>query len=383
MTTQLPIFGTPNHLDSTFVGSGYNPVVISGGSWLSTRPRSNLISPLFSENTRSTNLSNTFLHCDLGVTRDVNLVAIPKQNNISRTGQIRLRASANAAWTGVTVNGVNALNATSLSVSTTVAINVTAGDGFTIAGDTQVYQATADVSIGAATTGSIGVTRVDDSGTGLALATAGSEAVTCHAGDMSDLILDTGYLDVGEIIYPPYSLYYGHPSVADGKATPEEYAKRKIPFCWANTAGYTIARYWRVDVSDPLNADGYIILPRLFICGGYAPTKGARYGVQIGRFTNSTMVVSKGGAEIPNEQVGGRTFIMGIENIPQDEAFTYILSMLEDADITKQIFLMFDKTATIHKHRLSFPVRMKSLNPLSVPYFEHCDAVFDVSEVIA
>ena len=385
-STEKPILGFPNHLDSTFTGSGYNIPRISGGSFEVTRPRTNLQDDLFIKTARSTDATtaSTFLHFDLGVTRDVKLFAIPK-HNLSRSATYRLRATTNIAWSGVTVNGVNALNATTLNVTTTLAISVTKGDGFTIAGDTQLYQATADVSIGASTTGSISIERVDDAGTGLAAATTGSEVITCHAGDFSTTVLDTGTLDVWEVIYGEYSLYYGHPSLADGKIEPDKLELRRSPVVYIHPTdgAVIIARYWRLDITDTGNSDGWISLSRAFFVPGYEATKGVRYGMSIGRFSNSTLSASKGGADIPNEQRGGKQFVIGMNNIPENEGLSQIYDLQEDADVTKQIFFVMNKLDTVHKHRRMFTARLRKLDPLTIPTFEKMDAVFEVREVVA
>ncbi|MCG8670216.1 MAG: hypothetical protein MI867_12435 [Pseudomonadales bacterium] len=384
--TELPIIGFPNHLDSTFTDSGYSQPVISGGSFETTRPRTNLKDDLFVNVARTTDATaaSTFMHFDLGITRDVKMFAIPS-HNCSRTATYRLRGSDTVAWSGVTVNGVNALNATTLNVSTTDAISVSVGEGFTIAGDTQLYQATAAVSIGASSTGSISIERVDATGTGLASATTGSEVITCHAGDFTTTVVDTGSLDVWEVIYEQYTLYYGHPSLADGKIEPHNLPNRRSPIVYINSTDgvVDIARYWRLDIADTSNADGYIELSRAFFCPGYEATKAIKYNMSIGRFSNSTLSKSKGGANIPNDQRGGKKFVIGIDNIPESEGMGIIYDMVEDADVTKQIFFVMNKKDTVHKHRRMFTARLKKLDPLTIPFFEKMDAVFEVEEVVA
>lgn len=569
MTDHKPIIGFPNHLDATFTGSGYNPVYLSGGRYVPTRARTNIIDPLFSNAARTLDASraSTFMNIDLGVMRDVLGAAIPK-HNISRSGRGRYRASQLVNWQDFVVEGVNAQNATALNVIAPGNATVRAGDGFLIAGDDQLYQATVDVGLGenlvtysedfsnaawtqpdagytvtttheapdgsnnavrfvwdgsstgtirqpieAGTTevmtmqdgtvmttqdgtvmttqpvgthngvamntsvfikvnsysgtggismslcagtpvaidaatlvtgmwvrvdadvtagtsiyfditpgdgttamsielwggqvttgdgledyakttaakvtsahGIITLERVDDAGTGLTAATIGTEELTCTAGRFLSteelMVLDTGWYDVWAQIYAPYTLWYGHPSVADGKATPEEAPRRKIPFVYIGD-GVTIARYWRFDVDDTDNAAGYLSFARGFMFPGYQPTRGVKYGVQFGRISNSTLVTSKGGADIPNEQPNARNFLVGIDNLPEDEAMSLLFDLLDDADTTKQIFFIFDKADTIHKHRRMFTARIKKLDPLMVPTFELMDAVIEVQEVIA
>lgn len=382
-----PVLTFPNFVDSGYVNAsaGYNPVVMSGGSWLVARPLTNMQNYFLNKTARSTNAneSSTWFHVDLGVLRDIGGIIIPRGHNIERTGQVRVRSSTQVNWSGVTVNGVNNSGATSLSVSTTAAISVKAGDGFTIEGDSQVYQATNDVSIGASTTGSIGVTRVGSSGTGLAVATVGGEDVTCHAGNYTaNTSLDTGYVDVWQVIYAFGTLPYGHPSLADGKATEEEVAEEPIPF--AIYPGTYIDRYWRIDIKNTGNTDGYIDIGRLVMGRTYEPSLGMVYGSDLSWFSDTVVNKSLGGARIANAFKSGKRFTMGLKDIPEDEAMSQIFATIGRAGLDKQVFISFNKNDTVHKSRRSFLANLERVdNPIQFAYFNGCDVVFTFQEVIA
>lgn len=90
--------------------------------------------------------------------------------------------------TDVTVTGVNAVGTTSIGVTTaatTGSVILTAGDSFTIAGDTNKYIVTTDVTIGANTTGTIVIAEP-----GLLAATAGAEALTVIATSVRNMAFD-------------------------------------------------------------------------------------------------------------------------------------------------------------------------------------------------
>lgn len=383
--TVQPSILVPNFVDATFVdaASGYEEVVFSGGLWLSSRPLTLLLTDFLNETARTSSASTpaTFLHVDLGSQRDVSGIAIPK-SNISRSGSVRVRAATTPNWDGVTVNGVNAENATSLSVTTTGAIAVLKGDGFTIQNDDAVYQATADVSIGAATTGLIGVTRISDDGTGLAAATTGGEEVTCHAGDFTGTPeLDTGYIDVWQEIYAWGRLPFGHPSFTDGKASPEEAAQEIIPFAYY--PGLTLARYWRIDIRDTSNPAGYVEFPRLFIGRSREPSMGMPYGTALDLFSDSTVKKSKGSARRVNESRTGRRFPLTFPELPEDEAME-LWNDLKNLGLRQQVFVAFNKSDTIHLHRRSIIATLEKVeSPTAFTNWGRCSVTAYFQEVLA
>lgn len=573
MTTEKPIFGFPNFIDNTFTDSTYNPVRISGGGFETARPRTYIKNGFLKRAARTSSAArtDTFMHIDMGVTRDVRLFALT-DHNISRNGRCRSRLSSQVAWNNVTVSGVNALNATTLNISATGNGTIRQGDGFTIAGDTQMYQPTADLGFGenialysedlsngvytlfnaslgnetqapdyineadelvedgtnnfhgirqdittsgttfsisvymkrakgsrncdirlidqgassnyikavydfdgatasqqfaggngvittasmtlaadgyykcvltgtvntstvttlrvefalsedtslassyigngtsgiylwglqvnigttvlayaktvataAASTGALSIERVDDTGTGLAAATTGSEAVTCHAGEFIDLDAvesDSGLMFVWQKIYDVNTLPYGHPSFWDGKATEEQAQTLKFPFYYVESVEQ-LGRYARFDVVDTTNSDSYISIGRVFVSQAFEPTQGIAYGLQLGRFTDTTVSKSKGGAEVFEREEGGKEFMFAVNKLPQSEGFSRVLELQREAGIDKQIFFILAKSGNLLRHETAFPCRLVELNPNTIPTYNRWDSVFKLKEVIA
>jgi hypothetical protein len=108
-----------------------------------------------------------------------------RQGVLLDTAGFAIRESAQIATAGtnvitanVTVDGVNAVGATTISVTgdATGAVNAVAGDIVTLAGDTNKYVIAAAATIAVAGTGNIVIAEP-----GLLVATAGTEAVTGYA----------------------------------------------------------------------------------------------------------------------------------------------------------------------------------------------------------
>lgn len=95
---------------------------------------------------------------------------------------------AGGTTTLVTVTGANAIGATSIGVTTgatTGAVNLTAGDVITIAGDTNKYVVAAATTVGAGSTGTITIATP-----GLRVAKVGAEAVTVGASYTANLAFE-------------------------------------------------------------------------------------------------------------------------------------------------------------------------------------------------
>lgn len=93
------IVGYPNRVDAE---AQYATVAFSGGSWEADLPLTNLRDPQLQRVARSTDATtaNTQFDVDLGVDRDVKLVAIP-DHNLSTSGQYRIRGATDSGFTDV------------------------------------------------------------------------------------------------------------------------------------------------------------------------------------------------------------------------------------------------------------------------------------------
>lgn len=93
------IFAIVNYLD---IGSVYSPT-LSGGSWQASLPLANLQARRPRQYARSTNddLTSTKLNIDLGVARDVRVVAFPWQHNLSRAAKVRITAATDSGFSNI------------------------------------------------------------------------------------------------------------------------------------------------------------------------------------------------------------------------------------------------------------------------------------------
>ncbi len=90
------IFGFPNWCAGSTVAT---PSIDAYGSWTTTLPAANILTPRLAAVARSTDaaVASSKLRVDLGVDRNVRLLAVPK-SNVSTLGQIRVRGFSDAGY---------------------------------------------------------------------------------------------------------------------------------------------------------------------------------------------------------------------------------------------------------------------------------------------
>lgn len=286
------ILAFPNYVDAT----AYT-VSFSGGSWEASLPLTNLRDERIVKVARSTNdtVSNTLFTCDLGVLRDVRVVAIPN-HNMSRAALVKVTAATDSGFTNT--------------------------------------------------------------------------------------VLNTGWVDVWRQVYEFGTLPFGHPSFWTGKLTAEDAEGYTMPFVYVADAAVQ-ARYWKVEVDDDANTDGYVELARLVLAPGYQPTRNMSYGAQIGWEDETEAQKSLGGARFYDRRGKRRVATFTLPFIEVDEGFAWPFEIARRQGVSRQIFFVFDPADDTNLHRGAFLATIRELSPLEFTAFNLTSSAFALEEVIA
>lgn len=198
------------------------------------------------------------------------------------------------------------------------------------------------------------------------------------------LVYESGLLDAWPIVYPDGSLPIGDPrlvaSGGTGKYTAEEVAEIGSIGYVHIPASVQNAQFWRIAAHDTTNAAGYVELGRLMICGAYQPSLNMINGAKLGVTTESTRVVTDGGAGSYNEKPTARSLAFSIENLPENEGLVNLFDLMRRVGITKQFFFVFDPADTYHLHRRSFACVLRELSALEYPWGTATSIPFVVQE---
>lgn len=377
------LLAAPNYVDDAF----FDPI-FGGGSWNTAFPIRDLAEEFYVKESRSSSASasDSVFEIDFRTPRSVGFVGVP-DGNFSSSATIQIEGSNTIAWSGVTVDGVNAVNATSLDITTgSDAVAFVAGQIFTIAGDSTVYQITADNSVGASTSDSIDIKRVDIAGTGLVAATAGSEVITCHSGDYTSPVFDTGTVNYYPKLYPVsgVGLPWGDPRIWTGTFAEEDFTTLNFPrqFVKVLSQTYTI-RYVRTSITDTGNSDGYVSVASFYVCPTYIPTYNMDYGLSFGLRSNSTKESSPGGIDAFDKQRAQRYINFTLSQTPLEEAFSSQYDLDLRLDVTGNLFFVYDSADDVLLFRRSFAGRFENLQAISPTFFDGAKKSYSIIERIA
>ena len=202
------------------------------------------------------------------------------------------------------------------------------------------------------------------------------------SGSYGSPIADTGWQNWYPTIYPFGTLQWGDPSFWFGTMTAEAASSAKVPFWYIWTTPQT-AQYMWVQINDTGNAYGYVDLPRMIIAPGYQPTYNISYGASITFESTKVAQNTLGGAEVFQDGLDRRVARLSFDYVPQDEALINLFDMARNQSINNQVFFTLDPATTIHKHRIAFLGRLRTMTgniwnqPLTV------NQTLEISEVVA
>lgn len=192
---------------------------------------------------------------------------------------------------------------------------------------------------------------------------------------------DSGWVDVWPDAYaigfPEWedSSFWDYKPTADERAAFTPLAIRILPQRLA-------ARYWRVEISDVDNPDGYIEIGRLFLADAWQPEINAAYGAQTGYVTDTLVESSLGGTDYfdarPNRRVA--RFVLGAMTL--DTGLARAFDLTRTSGISGEVLLVFDPDDTTHGIWRSFLGRLRELSPLEYPFPDLHSMAFEILETL-
>ena len=430
------VFGFPVYSD---VGVLQTPA-LSGGSWESDLPLTNLQDARLAKVARSTNAlaASTCFDLDLGTSRSVRVHSLWKHNlSSAATARVRafttlpvadFRAVGDATWTAIVTptRSADAATVDGIPLDLIGDDNVAATEGYQkaatgIVGDgTKVFDVlvkrnsayagqfvylrddTAAVTRGGASidftnatpvvTGLSGATIISTVavGTGYRITVQVTGIVAANNNQVyvvpaGTATADTASFYVGDIRIWNAStaqMVYdsGFTAAYPAEQTAEDVEGQNVGWVHVSTAAQS-ARYWRYDIWDTANADGFVEIGRLYTCAGWQPTVNMVYGSSVGVQTATRGEESWGGAELFDVRASRRVFRVLLEDEPEAEMMQQALRQMRKGGIHRDFFFVSDPSDSF-MHERAMPCRMATLSPLDMPFFARYNAAFELREVL-
>lgn len=202
-----------------------------------------------------------------------------------------------------------------------------------------------------------------------------------NAPDFSATEHDSGWIEAWPVAYPFGVVRWGEVNWWDGKYTDEERAGYTATFAHI-LAGSTRARYWRVEIDDTTNADGYIQIGRLFLGDGWQPDYNMSYRAGIGWETGTEVQLARSGAEYFDRRTPHRVVRFALEWMSEDEGLVRAFELFRRAGIDQEVFYAFDPADTTHVLRRQFLGRLRQLSAIEFPHYSTTAAGFEIKELL-
>ncbi len=200
--------------------------------------------------------------------------------------------------------------------------------------------------------------------------------------DFSTTEYDSGstFLEVWPVVYPYGSIPWENPSWFGGKYTDDQIARYNanltviLPYA-------TIARYWRLEISDINNSAGVLQLGRIFIGSAWQPTNNMAYGEGLKWETDTLVQKTRGGGKVFDVRKPYRVDRYRLDWLSREEAMVNVFEIQGQAGIDKEIMWIFDPDDTSHALRTQFLARFRILSEVEYPLYGNNATAFEVEEL--
>lgn len=201
--------------------------------------------------------------------------------------------------------------------------------------------------------------------------------------DMSTPVYDSGWVDVWGPQWDTGVLPAGHPNAATRLLTDAQIDALDPPRDAVHVlASEVSARYWRIEVSDPLNSDDYVQVGRLVMAPRFSPTYNFAVGAEFGLNDNTQVSRSLSGVRYYDERPKGRSLAMQFQNLPDREAYSVMRDMVEQLGQAGQLYVVTDPTDTTSLQRRSFLANVRQLGAVQYAAAGYSTVPLVVDEVL-
>ena len=198
---------------------------------------------------------------------------------------------------------------------------------------------------------------------------------------LTDLLYDSGSVNVWEAMYDQDQLEWQDDNFWSGQPRAEDFeghywnAIHVLP-------RIVSARFWKVEMVDASNPDGFVEVGRLFLSEAWVPTYNMSYGASIVYTSRTEVEEAWDGTEYFDVKAPYRTARFSLENISHEEAMFRAFDIQRVASIHKEVLFVWDPDDTKHLIRRSFLGRLQELSPLEQPYYDAHQTAFTVKELL-
>lgn len=146
-------------------------------------------------------------------------------------------------------------------------------------------------------------------------------------------------------------------------------------------AARPVLRYWRIEISDTSNSDGYVQIGRVFIGDTWTSTYNYSYGTGLGHEDSTEIESSLGGEEYFDDRKRFRVFRFALDWLTESESYVRVIDLQRLAGVSGELLVVPDSDDATHSFRRSFLGRLRSLSPMIHVNSAQRSAQFEIKEV--
>ena len=187
------------------------------------------------------------------------------------------------------------------------------------------------------------------------------------AADFATPTYDSGWVDVWPSGMIPLDLLnWEDDNFWLGTISANSRAGYQSPYIHALSAPQTY-RYWRIEVDDTFNSDGYIQIGRLFMSQTWTPSINYALGAELGYKDTSPIETSLTGAEYFDTRTKAREFMVTLEGLTESEAYDVVLSLQRVSGISGEILQIPDIADAARIPARAYVGRLVEMSPIKNP----------------
>lgn len=186
---------------------------------------------------------------------------------------------------------------------------------------------------------------------------------------------DSGDLDAWPSIYSLFDLDFEEPNWWTGQPTAEEAALYGLPLFVDLGANYLL-RYWRLQITDTSNPDGFVQFTRLWMGPVWQPRHQFMPGAGLGWEPRDRAVESRGGQRYAERLNPRRVFSIKMEGLSDAEAFGRALDMQRVVGAEGEVLVIPDPSDAQNWHRRCMLARVRRADPVVAALYGNQEATF-------
>ena len=140
-------------------------------------------------------------------------------------------------------------------------------------------------------------------------------------------------------------------------------------------------RYWRIEISDAGNPDGFLDLARLYMDKAFVPDINASYGAEIGFIDPTTIKRTISGAGIPLRRKKLRQARFSFDFLKETESFGKLYDFDMDRGVSKDVLYIHDMDDTTHFQRRYVYGIMEELSPITIAFLNVHRKQYTITEI--